>query len=100
MKGFDNDERYSHSPEKMNIATLHDLFLDNYAVAEYLWKHKDFLSISSSNNLEEATELGETMWYEDGFLPRALDVIDSATDRIFDLTSLVNPNEEINQHKE
>ena len=68
MQGFDNDERYSHSPEKMNITTLHDLFLDNYAVAEYLWKHKDFLSISSSNNLEEATELGETMGYEDGFL--------------------------------
>ena len=99
MKGFDNDERYSHSPEKMNIATLHDLFLDNYAVAEYLWKHKDFLSISSSNNLEEAAELGETMGYEDGFLPRALDVIDSATDRIFDLTSLVNPNEEITLYR-
>ena len=44
MKGFDNDERYSHSPEKMNIATLHDLFLDNYAVTEYLWKHIEVLN--------------------------------------------------------
>lgn len=39
------------------------------------------------------------MGYENGFLPRALDAIDSATDRIFDLTSLVNPNEEITLYR-
>ena len=95
MKGFDNDERYSHSPEKMNIATLHDLFLDNYAVTEYLWKHQDFLKISSANNLKDAVKKGNELGYKDGFLREALNVIDEATDTIFSISNLVNPNEEI-----
>lgn len=95
MKGFDNDERYSHSPEKMNIATLHDLFLDNYAVAEYLWKHKDFLNVSGSNNLKDAINRGDELGYKDGFLPEVLDFIDEATDKMFSLSNLVNPNEEV-----
>lgn len=95
MQGFDNDERYSHSPEKMNIATLHDLFLDNYAVAEYLWKHQDFLNISSANNLKNAVVRGSELGYEDGFLPEALNPIDEATDKMFSISSLVNPNEKM-----
>ena len=70
MKGFDNDERYSHSPEKMNIATLHDLFLDNYAVTEYLWKHQDFLKISSANNLKDAVKKGNELGIKMGFYQR------------------------------
>lgn len=98
-KGYDNDERYSHSPEKHDLFTLRHLFLDIDKLTRYFWEHPDFTSTSCCGLLADAMEQSETLGYEEGFYPEASAAADKGTDIIFGLTDLLNPDEEITLYR-
>lgn len=98
-KGYDNDDRYSHAPEKMDIIGLHHLFLDIEALTKYFWDHPDFTQTSCCGLLADAMEQSETLGYEEGFFPEAAAAVDQGTDIIFGITDLLDPNEEITLYR-
>ena len=96
-KGFDNDERYSHAPKK-DLSEIRDLLLDANKLTKYFWNNQDILKISCYNLLADAIDESEISGYK-GFYSEAIKVFDSGTDKIFDITSLVNPDEEITLYR-
>ncbi|MCF0124668.1 MAG: hypothetical protein HUJ68_02740 [Clostridia bacterium] len=98
-KGFDNDDRYSRSNIKLSIEEIHNLFLDTEKLVRFYYDRPELLSVSSCDYLKDAVDADSTLGYEEGFYPYACSHFDAATDAIFNLTNLVDENEEITLYR-
>lgn len=84
---YSKERRYDYNnSERLTVSDAHTLCLDPDMLAEYFWSHRD-----------EYTHIREIDSYTDGeqFYADHIEQIDKITNRIFDLTSLVDENEPI-----
>ena len=88
---YSTERRFEYGNSKhLTVEAAHNLCLDPEALAQYLWTNRErYNSISEIDSYDS----------EDEFLANHTELLDELTDRIFDLTSLIDENELITLYR-
>lgn len=78
VKGYANDDNYSHAPDKVTVEQLKYLLDNPKMIARYFYDQSEFTACSNCGKLDKAVKLGQTKFFDNGFLPEALTVLEPA----------------------
>jgi len=96
-KGNKNDDNFSHA-EHLDFETVKSMFKHPKKLAKYMFEHPGLLDVVQSKAFNYADEIGQQQGFE-AYYPLWLKITQTGFDTIFNLTTLEDPNEEIDLYR-